>query len=420
MKNKIENRTNLKKDLFWNTLGSTLNAFTSLFYMIIITRINGINDAGIFTFAFSTATLFYMIGIYAGRVFQVTDNTNTSDRDYLSNKVICCILMLIVSIIFIVIKKYSLHKTLIISTLCFLKILEAFAEVFYAYFQKEHYLYKVGISLTLKTIISLIIFLVVDYLTKNLLLACSTLIISYLIIMIIYDLRIIKIKKIIIQKTNWNNVSQIFTKGFFTFCLSFLTMYMINIPRYAIDSQMTDEFSTIFGILIMPASVMVLLAQFVLQPFIMKLKECLDRNNLKEFSNIILKMIRVLVIFGIIALLAAYILGIPVLELLYNIELKQYKIVLLIILVGAIMYSITILLSNILISMRITFYQVLIYILNVVISYILSNILVNLSGVEGACISYCICMTICLICFTILIVLSINKRKENIKCQKLV
>ena len=79
MKNKIENRTNLKKDLFWNTLGSTLNAFTSLFYMIIITRINGINDAGIFTFAFSTATLFYMIGIYAGRVFQVTDNTNTSD-----------------------------------------------------------------------------------------------------------------------------------------------------------------------------------------------------------------------------------------------------------------------------------------------------------------------------------------------------
>ena len=65
----------IKKNVIWNIAGATANAFTSLVFAIIVTRINGLEEAGIFTYAFATSCLFYVIAIYAGRAFQVTDIT---------------------------------------------------------------------------------------------------------------------------------------------------------------------------------------------------------------------------------------------------------------------------------------------------------------------------------------------------------
>ena len=53
-------QVNLKKDFIWNMIGSTFSSFNSLFFLIIVTRINGSNEAGIFTFAFSTACYFIL------------------------------------------------------------------------------------------------------------------------------------------------------------------------------------------------------------------------------------------------------------------------------------------------------------------------------------------------------------------------
>ena len=41
MENKIVN-----KDTFWYTVGLTLNAFNSLFFLIFVNRINGVDLAG--------------------------------------------------------------------------------------------------------------------------------------------------------------------------------------------------------------------------------------------------------------------------------------------------------------------------------------------------------------------------------------
>ena len=61
----------------------------------------GINDAGIFTLAYSTACILYIIGVYAGRIFQVTDTGNINDREYMINRIISCVLMVIISFAFV-------------------------------------------------------------------------------------------------------------------------------------------------------------------------------------------------------------------------------------------------------------------------------------------------------------------------------
>ena len=66
---------------FWSTLGVTCNAFTSLFLLILINRINGIVEAGIFSYAFSISCLFYVIALYYNRTFQIADVENDFSKD---------------------------------------------------------------------------------------------------------------------------------------------------------------------------------------------------------------------------------------------------------------------------------------------------------------------------------------------------
>ena len=142
-------KKNLKKNTIWNIVGTGINAFASLIFMIIVTRINDVYEAGIFSFAFSVATLFNVIGTYAGRIYQVTERKNISNKDFFINRIVSCLIMYIVAIIFVTIRSYELEKIIIIMLLCFWKMLEAFCDVIYAFLQKNDELYNVGISLTL-------------------------------------------------------------------------------------------------------------------------------------------------------------------------------------------------------------------------------------------------------------------------------
>ena len=52
-----------KKNYIWNTIGSTLFSFNSLFLAIIVTRINGIANAGILSLVFSTSGIINYIAL---------------------------------------------------------------------------------------------------------------------------------------------------------------------------------------------------------------------------------------------------------------------------------------------------------------------------------------------------------------------
>ena len=127
-----------RKNFIWNVLGTGLNAFNSLFFMIIVTRLNGVDQAGIFTIAFSTACIIYFAGVYAGRIYQVTElNKEITDKEFIVNRSISTILMLILVILFSVIRGYNLYKSTMFLLLSLYKALEAFSDVLYGILQKN-------------------------------------------------------------------------------------------------------------------------------------------------------------------------------------------------------------------------------------------------------------------------------------------
>ena len=181
-------KSNISKNAIWNIIGITANSFISLFLLIIVTRINGVDTAGIYSFAFSVSLIFNMIGVYYGRVYQASDKSKISDYDFLVSKTITCLIMMIVTLAFILINRYDFNKSLIIFLLCVFQCVEAFIESIYAIIQKNDELYKVGISFTVKALISTIAFLVVDLITKDIALSSLSIIGVHTLTILLYDL----------------------------------------------------------------------------------------------------------------------------------------------------------------------------------------------------------------------------------------
>lgn len=400
----------VKRNIIWNIIGSMFYAFNSLFFLIIVTRINGVDSAGVFTFAFSMACMLYIIGIYSGRAFQVTDqNPKITDSDYFYSKIVTCLIMVIVGFIFCLIKKYSLEKDIILMLLIILKAFEAFSEVLYATIQKNDNLDQVGISLFLKSIISILVFIIIDLLTKNIIISIVSMILINILVILFYDCKRLKEVSFKIEKPNFKNIVDIIKYGFCAFLFAFLTQYVINAPKYAIDDLLSNELQTIYGIIVMPSTIMILTGQFIVHPFLLRLKDNL--NDKKKFVGLTLKLLCPLLIVGIFVIGIAYLLGIPVLELLYGLELDKYRTHLLIILVGAVCYGATVIFSTSLITMRSTFSQVIVYLITSIVAYFLSNILISNYSLFGASLTYLLSMVVLLILYVVAFIIIVRKYK---------
>lgn len=407
-------KNNFKKNVVWNTLGMTFNSFNSLFFLILVNRINGINTAGIFSFAFSVACLLYVVGIYSGRTFQVSDiKGELNDKEYLVHKILTCLIMIIIVMFFILIKDYTLDKNLIIVIMTVYKLLEAFSETFYGYLQKNEELHIVGKSLFYKSIVGLMVFFFVDYFTKNIVLSCVALVINSIVYIIFYDIRK-SISLISKDKVRINKVLKLFKIGFSVFVFSFLAIFIVNVPKYVIDVLLSDSYQTIFSIIIMPGTVMSLCGQYIMAPLLTQVVDFYNQQLYDEFINLIIKMIKILILLGFLVEVVAAFIGIPVLSFIYSINLDKYKIDLILVIFGAILYALSGVLSTALVTMRKNTIQMLIYIIDSIFSIFACYILIKSFGVHGAVYGYVLTMVLHSMLYIFYFMFEFKKCKKNI------
>lgn len=407
------------KNFIWNIMGTGLNSFNSLFFLIIVTRINGINDAGIFSIAYSTALILYTIGLYSGRLCQVTDIENkVKDKDYIVNRAITCVLMVVMAISFVFIKQYNVYKMCVFILLCIYKATEAFGEILYGIMQKNDLLYKSGQSLTIKSLVGLLLFLIVDLITHNLVYACVSIIILNIVTLIVFDF-IFVCKKLINfeDKLNMQNVWKIFKSEFFVFANSFAGIYVLNAPKYAIDNYLTEDVQAIFGYIMMPATVITLFTQFIFMPYLGKLKEMYENKDMKSFKKIALKIKLAVFGFGIFAVILAFVIGPEVLSIIYGEDLIAYRINLTVIIGAYIMYGISYVNLVLLTTTRNTFIQFIVYLITMIVAFIGSNQLVKALQIDGATFSCVLTLGIQFALYTIVTKVILNKIERRVQCE---
>lgn len=380
-------KTLFRKNFIWNVIGTTLNSFNSMFFMIAITRINGESDAGVYTLLFSVACLLYNIGIYYGRTFQVTDKSDEiSDTEYVVHRTITCMLMMIVTVGYCFIKQFDFYRAALIMALSFMKCLEAWSDILYGIEQKNDELYKSGISYTIKAIGSLIAVICIDAITHNLVWAFLIVDIICMIITIVYDIP--STKKYLEKKFDSHKVLSLFKTGFFAFAFFFLSVFYSNATKYALDGRVSTAEQAKYSIILMPATLIALGAVYLLQPFINQLSTLYAENDIAKFRKISKRISLGVLGIGVLAVIVACTFGIPVLNIIYGINLNDYLIPLLIIIVAATLSAINTILSTALTVFRNLKVQFYIYLIASVSIYFITCLFADRYGVLGASIAY--------------------------------
>ncbi|MEG1300981.1 MAG: hypothetical protein RSC93_09780 [Erysipelotrichaceae bacterium] len=405
------NNSNIKKNYFWNTVGTTLLSFNSLFFMIIVTRINGIEDAGIFSFSFASACIINVIALYCGRTYQIADdNSIIKESDYIISRFFTSIFALFITICFVFINHYDIYKSSIFMLLCTLKCIEALSDVYYGVIQKKDKLFIVGKSLTFKSLVGLIGFFIIDFFTNNVVISCAFLVVLNFIYLIFYDIKNAHMETKIVYEFNINRIKRLLTVSMSTFLFTLILLVVINIPRYVIDVYLDDSAQAIYGILSMPATFIMLLGQFILQPSLLNLSIHYKNKNLKQFNKTVFLLCGIILASLIIVLPITYVIGIPVLSLIYGIELEPYSLLLILVIVGAALYASSSVILNALITLHCTHEQLILQIFTLIFSLIVSILLIKNFGLQGSIFSYFAILSIQFVLYAFLYKYIIKKK----------
>ena len=410
----MKESNNIKKNIVWNTIGVLTISSTSLLYTLILTHFCNLKDVGIFSFAFSFACMMITLASFGGRTIHITDsNNNNSNISYIITKYITVLITFLIVLIYIAIKSYSITKTTLIIILCLFKFFEEISDVYYGVLQKENYLYKVGIFQTVKSIINIILFTLIIVFSKNIILSSSSILIVNILFALIIERHAAK------TANNWKfeiktkEIKNILYQNFYVCFFTFLTSYIISSPKYAIDKYLIDDMQAIFNIILMPATFIYLLAGFILSPFMVEISKEIEKKEYDKSKKRVIKIISVILLLGIISLIGCYYCGIPILNIIYGIDLTAYKFGFLIIILGSIMYSISVAISTILIAYRELKIQTIISLVLSILSYLICNILVKKLSITGGCYAYLIVVSLRALIYIILFLSVIKKRKRG-------
>ena len=421
IKKHLLNDKNIERNGYiWNMAGSLMNAFQSVFLLIIINRALGDTDSGIFNIAYANANLFLNMGKYGMRYYQVSDVKHEhSFGDYFTSRVISSGAMIITSLIFVVysalVNSYSSYKTWILVFMCIFKIIDCFEDLYGGQYQNHGRLDVGGRIVFIRAFFMVVVFGAFIIILKNMLWALIITVITNAILWLYLTAISYKEVNVHITKHSAKNIKSLLWKCFPLFIGAFLSFYIGNAPKYAIDAVMTDAEQASYGFIAMPVFVVGLLNNFIFNPQIVGMTKLWQNGETGKFVKRVVRQIGIVFGLTLCCIIGAYLIGIPVLSALYATDLAPYKWELLILLLGGGFLGLTGLLNA---SITIIRFQKSLfwgYLVVALAAFFLSNRVVKEYGIRGASILYTSLMAFLTLAFLILFVIGVMKLKDKEK-----
>lgn len=413
----LGNELNAKKNgVVWNAIAGMLNAGQSAIILLFMSRKLSMQDVGIFTIAYAVAVLVSTIALFGVRNYQVTDyGLENRFSDYVASRVITMLITIMGLMLYLYYMReqrgYSEYKILIIVEICILKLIDAFDDVFFGLYQKRGRLDVASKIFAFRLMISTVIISVCVYCSGSLSLAiwagiASSMIIDGVLLPLTYN-EMTQEKKV---KPDIGHIKDILV-GCFPLCVgTSLSTYIGNVPKYMIDDYMSEDIQAVFGFIMMPVFVIMILNKFIYQPTIKTLGDLWNERKISEFMKRVWVQYVIVVVLTIIVMIGGAIAGIPVLSLLYDVNLSAYKMEFLVLLLGGGLYALA---YFIIVPITIIRFQRSIaigYIITAVLALFLGKCFVMSFGMMGAALLYLLINLIQVIFFTGAMLLGIKER----------
>lgn len=407
------------KDYFWNIIAGSINAIEAVVMSAIVVRTNGLAQAGMVNIAFAIGNTLLTVGKFGVRNFQVTDVTGKySFLTYVKTRVLTSFIMLILLFSYLLYAftylNYNADKIIIMFSIGGIYVVESIEDVLWGHYQLCNKLYIGAKMFCLRWLGIFFTFIIGLYITKKVEIA---LFISMLISVVLFSLLTLftypqisnekhPLKKFPHEK---KAIKNLINDTFPLFVCLFLSFYLNNSPKYAIDICMNDESQAYYNFISMPIFVIGLLSNFIYQPTIVEMAKEYSMKNKKKFTQRIITQIVLLAIITLLCLFFTNILGIPLLSWLFYTNLSIYEKEILILMASGGFLALNGYLNIILTSMRFQKELIWPYGLVSILSILCMRKFVKKYGILGAAWTYFFLMFFLFIISTKLVIIKIKQ-----------
>lgn len=400
----LEKTNNINRSMYtWNAINAVLSAMQAPLVLMVITRTNGINDAGVFSIAFAVANLLLYVGLYGLRRFQASDiNEEYSFRDYQGMRFITCSVMLVAIACYCFYGSffidYTVEKTMVVFLVCLLKVIQAYTDVVHGNMQQKGRLDVATKCSAIRYTLEVLSIAVVLIICQNLLLACVVSLTVSIIVTLLTTMNAgRKYCDTYRPRFDRKTIKRLAVEGFALFLSLFLNMYVGNAPKYAIDAYLTEEVQAIYNILFMPTFMILLLTNFIFNPIIKTYAELwLDgaREKRKDLFNKIKRQSIYIAGLTLLGLAVAATIGAPILSLIFGVDVNGYKKELCVIMLGGGALAYITFFTTVITIIREQKKMMFVYGAAALLSFALSRILVVKYFIMGAATLYTIIMVV--------------------------
>ena len=394
-----------RQNVVWNIAGSFVYALASMVLSFLVIRVVGDGQGGIFSFGFSTLGQQMFIVAYFGiRPFQITDGTGEySFGDYLEHRNITCIMALVAGAVFLTfmhgVGRYPADKCMILILLVIYKVIDGYADVYESEFQRQGSLYLTGKSNFFRTLFSVSVFLVTLAAFEHLLFSCLAAVAAQAAGIALFNLDVIHA----LPSVDWNKgerkTGRLFKSTLFLFISALLAFYAFSAAKYAIDARMNDAASGYFNLIFMPTSVIYMVANFVIRPFLTRLTDLWTGRDYDCFKKELMRIGAIILGLTVLAVGATAVLGkwvLSVMEMIlgsgYEGRLVSYYGAFIIIVLGGGFYALANLMYYALVIMRRQKAIFTVYLAAAAAAAVSSGFLVSKFGINGAAGCYLLLM----------------------------
>lgn len=321
----IENtKFSKKSNSLLYTVGMMVFSFSSVLLLLVVTRILGKSEAGIFSIGWAICQQMLTIGLFGTRNVQVSDiDDNYRFSDFFSLKIISIVMMLMGSIIYSFLLHLSEVEIQVSFLLSVLMSSEAFADVFAGYFQKNDKIGIVGLSYIIRVLMYDLLFIISLFVFRSITLSISIAIcVSYL-WLLVFDFTLIRRTENMFC-FDLSGLKRVIRSSIAICVSAFLTNYIVNIPKNSIALYLNNTMQTYYNILAMPSFIISLFASVIIVPMYTDIA-FLAYNDMKKFVKKIIKIQGLLIILTATFLVLGELIGVPIINFLYGVDINLYR-----------------------------------------------------------------------------------------------
>ncbi|MDD5428458.1 MAG: oligosaccharide flippase family protein [Candidatus Omnitrophica bacterium] len=317
----------LRENFTWTFAGNVIYSACQWAMLIVIAKLGTPEMVGRFAFAIAIATPIIMLTNLSLRSVQATDAKCQYDfEDYFGLRVITTLFGF--SIIFGIANfiKCSFETSLVIIIIGLAKVFESISDVFYGLLQQNERMDRIARSMMMKGMISLALLGAIMYFTGNMVWSVAGIAVSWLLVLIFYDLRCgtFILKRIAYPRWNKKTLLDIAVLAFPLGVVMALIGFNGNIPRYFIERYVGERGLGIFAAMASIAMAGNAVINALGQSAVPRIAKYYAAKNTKAFNSLLFKMVCIGALMGAAGMALAYFYGRAILTFFYRPEYAEH------------------------------------------------------------------------------------------------